>query len=285
VQEERKETYSPFLPISPKTGHVLQVPTLERNVAKGTIVYREPDGELVEVPVTGGAVKLQWKPDWAMRWAALGVDYEMFGKDLIPSAELGAKICRALGERPPEPFQYELFLDEEGKKISKSKGNGISMEDWLRYASDDSLSLYRIQKPRTAKRLYFDVIPKAVDVYHQHLRAYPEQTLEQQLANPVWHIGDQDAARLGHRVDTGELAVSVVSSVAGPRVPRPRLLRPRLGGSTAELLAGERVDAGVAEPPRDYRKIPGVLVNFGGTAGSPRPAQAPRSCRTGRSAA
>ena len=188
VNEERRESYSPFLPISPKTGHVLQVPTLERNAAKGTIVYQEPDGERVEVPVTGGRVKLQWKPDWAMRWAALGVDYEMFGKDLIPSADLGAKICRALGEPAPEPFQYELFLDEEGKKISKSKGNGISMEDWLNYASDESLSLYMFQKPRTAKRLYFDVIPKAVDEYHQHLRAFDGQTLEQQLGNPVWHI-------------------------------------------------------------------------------------------------
>jgi lysyl-tRNA synthetase class 1 len=188
VQEERKETYSPFLPVSPKTGHVLQVPTLERNPARGTIVYQEPDGEKVELPVTGGHCKLQWKPDWAMRWAALGVDYEMFGKDLIPSAELGAKICRALGEQPPEPFQYELFLDEVGRKISKSKGNGISVEEWLAYAEADSLAYYMFLKPRTAKRLYFDVIPKAVDDYHQHLRAFPGQELEQRLQNPVWHI-------------------------------------------------------------------------------------------------
>jgi lysyl-tRNA synthetase class 1 len=188
VNEERRDTYSPFLPISPKTGHVLQVPTLERNTAKGTIVYQEPDGERVELPVTGGHVKLQWKPDWAMRWAALQVDYEMFGKDLIPSAQLGDRICRVLGQPAPEHFQYELFLDEEGRKISKSKGNGISMEDWLAYASDESLSMYMFQKPRTAKRLYFDVIPKAVDEYHQHLRAFDGQTLDQRLASPVWHI-------------------------------------------------------------------------------------------------
>ncbi len=188
VNEERKETYSPFLPVSPKTGHVLQVPTLERNPAKGTIVYEEPDGERVEIPVTGGNCKLQWKPDWAMRWAALGVDYEMHGKDLIPSADLGSKICRALGEPAPELYQYELFLDDEGKKISKSKGNGISMEDWLAYASDESLQLYMYQKPKTAKRLYFDVIPKAVDEYHQHLRAFEGQALEQRLQNPAWHI-------------------------------------------------------------------------------------------------
>ena len=188
VNEERKESYSPFLPISPKTGHVLQVPTLERNPKRGTIVYREPDGETVEVPVTGGHVKMQWKPDWAMRWAALGVDYEMFGKDLIPSADLAGKICHALGEQPPLPYQYELFLDGEGKKISKSKGNGISMEEWLRYASPESLALFMFQKPRSAKRLHWDVIPKTVDEYDQHLRAFPGQEAGKRLENPVWHI-------------------------------------------------------------------------------------------------
>jgi lysyl-tRNA synthetase class 1 len=188
VDASRRETYSPFLPISPKTGRVLQVPTLERNVAKGTIVYQEPDGEKVEIPVTGGHVKLQWKPDWGMRWAALGVDYEMFGKDLIPSAELSAKICRILGGRVPELFHYELFLDENGQKISKSKGNGLSIEEWLRYAPPESLSYFMYLKPKTAKRLYFDVIPKAVDEYHQQLRAYPGQDLPARLNNPVWHI-------------------------------------------------------------------------------------------------
>jgi lysyl-tRNA synthetase, class I len=185
---ERRATYSPFLPISRKTGHVLQVPTLERNVAKGTIVYEEPDGERVETPVTGGRVKLQWKPDWAMRWAALGVDYEMHGKDLIPSAELGAKLCRAMGEAPPELMTYELFLDEAGQKISKSRGNGLSMEEWLTYASPESLSYFMYLKPKAAKRLHFDVIPKAMDEYHGHLRAFPEQDSPARLANPVWHI-------------------------------------------------------------------------------------------------
>ncbi|MEM8957471.1 MAG: lysine--tRNA ligase [Pseudomonadota bacterium] len=185
---ERRETYSCFLPISPKTGHVLQVPTLERNVAKGTIVYQEPDGERMEVPVTGGHVKMQWKPDWALRWAALGVDYEMSGKDLIDSVTQSTKICRALGKRPPEALTYELFNDEHGQKISKSKGNGLSMEDWLTYAAPESLQYFMYQKPKTAKRLYFDVIPKAVDEYHQQLRAYPDQDLKAQLANPVRHI-------------------------------------------------------------------------------------------------
>ena len=185
---ERRETYSPFLPVSPRTGHVLQVPTIARDPAKGTIVYREPDGEMVEIPVTGGNVKMQWKPDWAMRWAALDVDYEMSGKDLIDSVTQARKIARALGSPGPETLTYELFLDEAGQKISKSKGNGLSMEDWLAYGSPESLQYFMYQKPRTAKRLHFDVIPKAVDEYHQQLRAWPDQDTAQRLANPVFHI-------------------------------------------------------------------------------------------------
>jgi len=188
LRAERQASYSPFLPISPKTGHVLQVPTLERNVEKGTIVYQEPDGEKVEIPVTGGHVKMQWKPDWAMRWAALGVDYEMSGKDLIDSVTQATKICRTLGESQPISLTYELFNDENGQKISKSRGNGLSMEEWLTYAAPESLSLFMYQKPKTAKRLYFDVIPKAVDEYHQHLRAFEGQEQAQRLNNPVWHI-------------------------------------------------------------------------------------------------
>ena len=190
--EERRGTYSPFLPVSPKTGHVLQVPTLERNVAKGTIVYEEPDGERIEIPVTGGHVKMQWKPDWAMRWAALGVDYEMSGKDLIDSVTQAKKICAALGEPLPETLTYELFLDAQGQKISKSKGNGLSMEDWLTYASPESLSLFMYLKPKTAKRLHFDVIPKAEDEYHQHLRAWPGQDAAARLNNPAQHIHGGD---------------------------------------------------------------------------------------------
>ncbi len=190
---DRRETYSPFLPISPRTGHVLQVPTLERNVARGTIVYEEPDGERVEVPVTGGHVKMQWKPDWAMRWYALDVDYEMSGKDLIDSVAQAGKICRALGAPGPETLTYELFNDEKGQKISKSKGNGLSMEDWLTYAAPESLAYFMYQKPKTAKRLHFDVIPKAVDEYHQQLRAFPDQDPTGRLANPVFHVhGSRD---------------------------------------------------------------------------------------------
>ena len=185
---ERRQSYSPFLPVSPRTGQVLQVPTLERDTARGTIVYAEPNGERVELPVTGGNVKLQWKPDWAMRWAALGVDYEMSGKDLIDSVTVGRKLCKVLGATPPEGLTYELFLDADGTKISKSKGNGLTMEDWLRYASTASLSYFMFQKPRTAKRLAFDVIPKAMDEYHQQLRAWPDQPADKQLENPVWHV-------------------------------------------------------------------------------------------------
>jgi len=185
---ERRATYSPFLPISPKSGRVLQAPILERDPDRGTIVFADEDGAKVEVPVTGGRCKLQWKADWAMRWVALGVDYEMAGKDLIDSVRLSGRIARILGGTPPEGFSYELFLNENGEKISKSRGNGLTIEEWLAYASPQSLSLFMYQAPRKAKRLYFDVIPKTVDEYLAHLAAYPGQDADARLKNPVWHI-------------------------------------------------------------------------------------------------
>jgi lysyl-tRNA synthetase class 1 len=188
--EERQQTYSPFLPVSPKSGKVLLAKVVERNVTKGTITYVEEDGSLQTVPVTGGHCKLQWKPDMGMRWAALGVDYEMYGKDHVSQAPLYSAICKIAGGNPPDQYMYEMFLDDQGQKISKSKGNGISLDDWLAYGSPESLALFMFQKPRTAKRLYFDVIPKAVDEYIALLESYhaPETTDEQRLENPVWHI-------------------------------------------------------------------------------------------------
>ncbi len=185
---ERQATYSPFLPVSPSTGRVLQVPMLERNTDAGTIVFEDEDGRKVELPVTGGHVKLQWKPDWGMRWFGLGVDYEMYGKDLIPSAELAGKICKILGGTPPEGFNYELFLDDKGQKISKSKGNGLTMEEWLAYAPQESLALYMFQKPKSAKRLYFDVIPRAVDEYLTFVDKVHGEEPAKKLENPAWHI-------------------------------------------------------------------------------------------------
>src|SRR5450631_313322 len=189
LREERAQTYSPFLPIDPRTGIVLQVPVLSHDAKAGTITYEDPDTKApVTTPVTGGRCKLQWKPDWAMRWVALGVDYEMAGKDLIESVKLSGEICRALGGAPPEGYNYELFLDENGQKISKSKGNGLTIDEWLTYAAPESLSLYMFQRPRAAKKLYFDVIPKAVDEYFDFLARYPAQSDEHKLGNPVWHI-------------------------------------------------------------------------------------------------
>jgi lysyl-tRNA synthetase class 1 len=189
LREERAQTYSPFLPISARSGIVLQVPILAHDANAGTITYEDPDTEeRVTTLVTGGRAKLQWKPDWAMRWVALGVDYEMAGKDLIDSVRLSGEVCHALGGTPPEGFNYELFLDEKGQKISKSKGNGLTIEEWLRYASPESLSLFMYREPRAAKRLYFDVIPRHVDEYQQFLEAYERQDLKQRLSNPVWHI-------------------------------------------------------------------------------------------------
>jgi lysyl-tRNA synthetase class 1 len=197
--EERRKTYSPFLPICPRTGRVLQVPMIERHPRRGTVVYIDPEtGKKVETPVTGGRVKCQWKADWALRWTALGVDYEMAGKDLIDSVILSSRICKVLGGTPPEGFNYELFLDEHGQKISKSKGNGLTIEQWLTYASPESLSLFMYQKPKAAKRLYFDVIPRAVDDYLTFVGKYAGEEVKSRLDNPAWHIhsGHPPAAEL-----------------------------------------------------------------------------------------
>lgn len=186
--EERQATYSPFLPISPTTGRVLYVPMKNVDAERHEITFDDEDGSEVTLPVTGGQVKLQWKPDFGARWAALGVDFEMFGKDHGPNMAVYDRICTVLGGRPPEHFVYELFLDDQGQKISKSKGNGLTIDEWLTYAPTESLALFMFGKPGTAKRLYFDVIPKAVDEYYAHLAAFRRQDIAQQLANPVWHI-------------------------------------------------------------------------------------------------
>ena len=209
---DRRATYSPFLPISKTTGVVLQVPMIRRDVDAGTITYVDPDThEEVETPVTGGAVKCQWKADWAMRWAALGIDYEMAGKDLIDSVKLSSKICTALGGTPPESFIYELFLDDKGGKISKSKGNGLTIDEWLRYASPESLSVFMYREPKAAKRLFFDVIPRNVDEYQQFVEGYAKQDGKQRLTNPAWHIhaGDPPVAEMPV---TFQLLLTLVSS-------------------------------------------------------------------------
>ena len=189
LRDERRATYSPFLPICPNSGHVLQVAMEELHPERDSIVYKDPStGKLVETLITGGNCKLQWKVDWGMRWQALGVDYEMSGKDLIDSVKLSSQICRVIGGRAPENLTYELFLDQIGQKISKSKGNGLSIDEWLTYAPKESLAYFMYQSPKKAKRLHFDVIPKAVDEYLQHLNSFANQTSEGKIDNPVWHI-------------------------------------------------------------------------------------------------
>jgi lysyl-tRNA synthetase, class I len=185
---ERQATYSPFLPISPISGRILYVPMKEVDPKAGTITFEDEDGRDVTLPVTGGRVKLQWKPDFGMRWVALGVDFEMFGKDHQTNAPIYDRICEILGGVPPQHYVYELFLDDKGEKISKSRGNGLTIDEWLTYASPESLALFMYQKPRSAKRLYFDVIPRAVDEYLQFLSSFPKQDAKQQIDNPVWHI-------------------------------------------------------------------------------------------------
>lgn len=186
---ERRATYSPFLPIEAETGKVLQAKVVATNPKEGTITYLAPDGSHKTTLVTGGRVKLQWKVDWGMRWCALGVDYEMYGKDLISSFELSQKVCKLLGCRPPINYVYEHFLDDLGQKISKSKGNGLSLEEWLTYAPPESLSTFMFHKPQTAKRLYFDVIPRYVDEWLRHLVSYnAESENSKRVANPLYYI-------------------------------------------------------------------------------------------------
>jgi len=185
--KERQKTYSPFLPVCPETGKVLEVPIIEIKKKEGKIIYQNGDKK-VETEITNGKCKLQWKVDWAMRWYAFDVDYEMYGKDLIESAILSSKICQTLGKKSPNGFAYEMFLDEKGEKISKSKGNGITIEEWLKYASPESLSLYMYQNPKRAKKLYADVVPKAVDEYLTCIDKFDEQDDKQKLLNPVWHV-------------------------------------------------------------------------------------------------
>ncbi|MEO0912379.1 MAG: lysine--tRNA ligase [Pseudomonadota bacterium] len=200
LREERQQTYSCFLPISPTSGRVLYVPMKHVDAKEGTVTFDDENGQETTLPVTGGHVKLQWKPDFGARWAALGVDFEMYGKEHATNTAIYSRICKTLGGPPPEIFTYELFLDEEGGKISKSKGNGISMDEWLAYAPAESLQLFMFQKPKTAKRLHFDVIPKAVDEYHQHLRAYAGQDDAARANNPAFHIH-------GHNVPASDMEV------------------------------------------------------------------------------
>lgn len=210
--EERAATYSPFLPISPSTGNVLQVPILETNAENGTITYEDEDGTRVTQEVTGGKVKAQWRADWALRWHALDVDYEMSGKDLKSSADIAKNILKILGRPNPAGFHYELFLDENGEKISKSKGNGLSMEEWLTYAPHESLAYYMFQRPTSAKKLYFDIIPKAVDEYITFVEKLPEQEPTKQLDNPAWFIHDGKIPNSQHSPISFGLLLNLVNA-------------------------------------------------------------------------
>src|SRR6201982_1463290 len=247
LREERAQTYSPFLPISPHSGIVLQVPILAHDAGAGTITYEDPDTkERVTTLVTGGRSNLQWKPDWAMRWVALGVDYEMAGKDLIDSVKLSGEVCRALDGTPPESFIYELFLDEKGQKISKSKGNGLTIDEWLRYASPESLSLFMYREPKATKRLYFDVIPRNVDDYQQFLEGFQRQDAKQRLSNPVWHIHAGEPPEPEAAISFSMLLTLVSSSNA----------------ENAETLWGFIGGCGRGVTPQPHRRLRG-MVEYG----------------------
>lgn len=211
--EERAATYSPFLPLSPKTGKVLQVPVLETHPERGTIVFEDEDGTKTEVPVTGGHVKAQWRPDWALHWYALDTDYEMAGEDLISSRDMACKILKVLGKKAPEGFHYKLFLDEKGEKISKSKGNGLTMEEWLRYAPNESLAYYMFLRPSSGKKLYFDVIPKAVDEYITFADKMGGQLSDKErLDNPAWYIHGGEVPAENHTPVSFALLLNLASA-------------------------------------------------------------------------
>ncbi len=187
LRTERRQTYCPFLPICPESGKVLEIPMINLEKKTGKIIF-DNGGKKIQTNIYDGNCKLQWKVDWAMRWFTFDVDFEMYGKDLTESAILSSKVCKTLGKVPPNGFAYELFLDEKGEKISKSKGNGITIDEWLSYASPESLSLYMYQNPRRAKKLYSDVVPKAVDEYLSLIEKFPDQKEKDRLSNPVWHV-------------------------------------------------------------------------------------------------
>ena len=248
LREERRLTYSPVLPLSPTTGKVLQVPVRVVDAEAGTIAFTDEDGSQVEQSALAGMSKLQWKVDWAMRWVALGVDYEMSGKDLIDSTIQSGKIARVLGSRPPEGFNYEMFLDEKGEKISKSKGNGLSLEEWLTYGNEESLSFFAYREPRKAKSLHIGVIPRAVDEYYQFRGNYPDQPVEQKLGNPVHHIH-------GGKVPTDTLPVSygLLLNLAGV-----------LGAQATPERLSEYVDNYLGEPTKskELDNLIDLAVNY-----------------------
>ena len=262
---DRRATYSPILPIHPETGVVMQVRIDAVDAAAGTVRWTDETGRAFETPVTGGAAKLQWKADWAMRWAALGVDYEMSGKDLIDSVRLSSAVCRVLGAEPPVTLTYELFLDEHAQKISKSKGNGLSVEEWLRYAPPESLAQYMFNQPTRAKRLFFDVIPRAADEYLANRGRAAEQAADGQAlalhGNPAWFIDRGRAEPTGVPVSFGMLLnLASVANADTPDVLWAFLDRyqpgaSQHGGSLLDRLVGHAVAyyRDFVRPAKTYR--------------------------------
>jgi lysyl-tRNA synthetase, class I len=260
---DRRATYAPILPIHPKTGIVMQVPMTSLDPAAGTIAWEDPaTGETFETSVKGGAVKLQWKADWAMRWYALGIDYEMSGKDLIDSVKLSSRICKILGARPPETLTYELFLDKDGQKISKSKGNGLSVDEWLTYAPHESLAQFMYNQPQRAKRLHFDVIPRSVDEYAANLEKLHTQTDAERPSNPAWHVHGGKVPNHGPSPIPFSMLLNLASVV---NAEQPDMLwgfiRRYVPGASPETqpLLGKLVDHAVAyyrdfvRPEKHYR--------------------------------
>ena len=261
---ERRATYAPVLPINPRTSVVEQVPILDRNATAGTVTWRDPaTGDLLVTPVTGGHAKLQWKVDWAMRWVALGVDYEMAGKDLIDSVTVSSRLARILGGRPPEGFNYEMFLDEQGQKISKSRGNGLTIDQWLSYAEPDTLAFFMYREPRKAKQLHLGLIPRTVDEYWDFVARFPDQPLEQQLGNPVFHVHGGPPPAAPPPLSFG-LLINLAQSVGGEeRVLRAMVARAGASGPVVDALVTHALAYQRDVAPRPVRRAPDAQERAG----------------------
>jgi lysyl-tRNA synthetase class 1 len=194
--QDKRADWSPFFPICQKCGRIYSTRVIGYHPEDNTIDYvcDQPIGSAAgcgdknTISILGGQVKVGWKVDWALRWYAYDVGYEMYGKDLIDSARLSGQITRLMSKQPPNGFFYEMFLDEEGRKISKSVGKGLTVNGWVSYAPLESLLHYLFQNPRRAKRLFWDVVPKSVDDYLADLRQYPSLDETKKPDQAIWHI-------------------------------------------------------------------------------------------------
>lgn len=228
LREERFSTYSPFLPISPVTGKILQVAMTK--YTPSTITFQAEDKQEYTTPVVDGYCKLQWKPDLGMRWYALGVDYEIYGKDLESSVEIASKICQLLGNPAPLGFQYEHFLAPDGSRVSKSKGNeSVTVQAWLNYTPKGTLEHFIFQNPRRAKRLRIHDIPNYVEAFLEELSQFDSMSTQEQYESAIFYIN--------HKPNPTNISFKLALSIAcATHIQSEQELIQRLNISTDDAL-------------------------------------------------